>query len=74
MYKRQVDKIQVADGVMHFGTDDDVKAMAGDDAWSDYVVKADITLTQENDQNAGCLLYTSVPKDYILAPRFDADA
>ena len=50
-----VDKIQVADGVMHFGTDDDVKAMAGDDAWSDYVVKADITLTQENDQNAGII-------------------
>ena len=49
------DKIQISDGLLHFGSDGDVKAMAGDDTWSDYVVKADITLTQDNTQNAGII-------------------
>ncbi|WP_195984204.1 family 16 glycoside hydrolase, partial [Clostridium sp. D33t1_170424_F3] len=51
------DRIRVENGQLHFDSNDNVKAAAGDEAWSDYVVQADITLTP-GDNNAG-IMYRS---------------
>lgn len=47
--------IFVADGAMHLGSSTNVKAVAGDERWSNYVYRADIKL-ENGDGNAGILI------------------
>ncbi len=48
-------KIGVADGKLVFGTSNNVKAVTGEETWTDYAVEAIVTLTETTTQNAGIM-------------------
>lgn len=50
--------IQISDGAIHFGKSTNVKSLAGDVNWSNYVYSADVTLGSGNG-NAGLLIRSS---------------
>lgn len=50
-----IDKIHFADGKLSMESNNNVKAVAGEEAWTDYVAEADVILEGKSNQNAGLM-------------------
>ncbi len=48
-------KMQFADGKLHMASSNNVKAVAGDEDWTDYVAEVSIALDGDSTQNAGLM-------------------
>lgn len=51
--------IQIADGAIQLGRSTNVKSVAGDVNWSNFVYRAEVTLGEDGDGNAGLLIRSS---------------